>query len=105
MVAEPAGQPQPVLAGLGALGLVVCDALGDRAAVPDTDAGELRLVAAGLPGGAGGGRGGVGVNEQVSHGAGPQLPVRVEAVQPGQVPEPVRAAPGVQGISECSYPL
>ena len=28
--------------------------------------------------------------------AGPDLPVRVEAVQPGQVAKPVRAAPGMQ---------
>ena len=58
------------------------------------------LVEAGLPGAAGGGRGGVGVDEQVGHGAGPDLPVRVEAVQPGQVAKSVRAAPGVQRAGE-----
>src|SRR5260370_24702521 len=105
VVAEPAGQPQPVLAGLGALALVVCDALGDRAAVPGTDAGQLRLVETGLPAAAGGGGSGVGVDKQVGHGAGPDLPSGAEAVQPGQVPQPVGAAPGVQSAGEVLISL
>ncbi len=90
MVAEPAGQPQPVFADLGALVLVIGDALGDGAAVPAADAGEAGVAEAGLAGGAGGGGGGVGVDEQAGHGPGPDLAVWVEAVQPGQVAQPVR---------------
>ena len=63
------------------------------------------VAEAGLAGAAGGGGLGVGVDEQVGHGPGPDLAVGVEAVQPGQVTEPVRAAPGVQRIGEVLVPL
>src|SRR5207237_6642780 len=96
VVAEPAGQPQPVFAGLGALVLVIGDALGDGAAVPGPDAREVAVAEAGLAGGAGGGGLRGGVDEQVSHGPGPDLAVGIEAVQAGQVAQPVRAAPGMQ---------
>ncbi len=54
---------------------------------------------------AGGGGLGVGVDEQVSHGPGPDLALRAEAVQPGQVAQPVRAAPGVQRVGEVLISL
>ena len=62
---------------------------------------SLRLACAGA---AGGGGPGVGVDEQVSHGPCPDLALGVEAVQPGQVTQPVRAAPGVQCIGEMLIP-
>ena len=48
---------------------------------------------------------GVGVDEQVGHGPGPDLAVGVEAVQPGQVAQPVGAAPGVQRVGEVLVSL
>ena len=63
---------------------------------------SLRLACAGA---AGGGGPGVGVDEQVGHGPGPDLAVGVEAVQPGQVTQPVRAAPGVQRVGEVLISL
>ncbi len=41
VVAEPAGKAQPVFADLGALFLVIGDALGDGAAVPGADVREV----------------------------------------------------------------
>jgi hypothetical protein len=52
VVAEPAGQPQPVAGGLAALSLVAGDAFGDGAAVPGADLGQLFLAEPGLAGGA-----------------------------------------------------
>jgi hypothetical protein len=62
-------------AGVGAL--VVGDALGDRAAVPGVDLGQLVLAEAGPAGGAGCGDLPVGTDEHVGHGLGPELTVGV----------------------------
>ncbi len=66
MVAEPAGQPQPVLADLGGLAGVTGDALGDGAEVAGGDARLLLVAEPGAPSGAGGGSGGVGVSITVT---------------------------------------
>src|SRR5487761_1373821 len=105
VVAEPAGQPRPVQGDLGAFPLVVGDALGDGAAVPGADAGEVAVAEGGLPRPAGGAGAGVGVDEQVGHRPCPDLPFGVEAVQPGQVAQPVGAAPGVQRAGEVLVSL
>ena len=85
------------------VGLVAGDAHGDRAAVagPVAAAGGIE---AGLPGGAGGSRGRVGV-DGLSAMARPALPGGVEAVQPGRVAQAVRAAPGMQRIGEVLVSL
>src|SRR5262249_12182362 len=100
VVAEPAGQPGPVQGGRGALRGVVGDALGDGAAVPGPDGRQVAVAEGGPAGPAGGAGPGVGVDEQVGHRPGPDLALGVEAVQPGQVAQAVRAAPGVQRVSE-----
>ena len=91
VVAEAAGQPQPVLAGLRAAALVAGDALGHRAAVPGADLGQLIIAEAVLAGGAGGGGRGVRVDEQVGHGPGPDLAVWVPPVHIPQVAQAVGA--------------
>ena len=100
VAAEAAGQPQPVAGGLAALALVVGDAFGYGAAVPGADLGQFSVIEVLTAGGAGCGGGGIGVNQQVGHGPCPDLPVRVEGVEVPQVTQVVRAAPGVQRVSQ-----
>ena len=105
MVAEPAGQPQPVLGDLGALVLVIGDALGGGAAVPGADVREVGVAEAGLAGGAGGGGGGVGVDEQVGHGPGPDLAVWAKRYSPARSRSPCAPHQACSASVRCSYPL
>ena len=104
MVAEPAGQPPPVLGGSAALVLVVCDALGDRAAVPGADLGERGVAEAGVAGGAGGGSGGVRVDEEVDHGPRPDLAFGVELIDTAQVTQAMRAHQACSASARWMYP-
>jgi hypothetical protein len=76
VVAEPAGDQEAVFSSPGVAVLVVGDALGDGAAVSGPDLGEVGVGELAPPSGAGGGCRRVGVDEQVGHGPGLDLPVR-----------------------------
>jgi hypothetical protein len=106
VVAEPAGQAQPVFGDLGALSLVIGDTLGDGAAVPGPDAGEVGVAEAALASAAGGGGPGVGVDEHVSHGDRAQTwPSGPKRYSPARSRSPWAAHRACNALVRCSYPL